>query len=249
MTFIYILRSLLFYIGYSLSMITYSTLANIASLFLPRHVSTMLCVYWCQFSLWWARVTCGIRYQVIGAENIPEGGCVILAKHQSAWETLFAQAQFYPVATVVKRELMWIPFFGWGLRFFGPIAINRAERTNALKSLLRQGEERLKDGRRIVIFPEGTRTLPGALSPEYSVGGAMLACRSKAVAIPLAHNAGDCWPRGTMIKRPGLITVVIGKPINAGDYSAKALNAEVRDWIEARMPEISTAYKTDQSEK
>lgn len=248
-TFIYALRSLLFYIGYSLSMITYSSLAVIVSLFLSRQTSAMLCAYWCQFSLWWARVTCGIRYRVIGAENIPEGGCIILAKHQSAWETLFAQAQFHPVATVLKRELLWIPFFGWGLRFSDPIAINRADRSNALKSLLRQGEERLRDGRRIIIFPEGTRTLPGAIKPEYSVGGAMLACRNKALVVPLAHNAGDCWPRGTMIKRPGLITVVIGKPINAGDYSAKTLNAEVSAWIEARMPEISAAYKTDKAEK
>ena len=245
MTFIYALRSLLFYIGYALSMISYSIIANVGSLFLPRKAVFMICVYWCQFSLWWARVTCGIQHRIVGLENIPEGGCVVLAKHQSAWETLFLQAQFYPAATVVKRELMWIPFFGWGLRFFDPIAINRADRTNALKSLLRQGEEKLKAGRRIVIFPEGTRTLPGDANPDYSVGGAMLACRSKAVVVPLAHNAGDCWPRGTMIKRPGLITVVIGKPINAGDYSAKVLNAEVRAWIEARMPEISTAYKTE----
>lgn len=243
-TLILALRSLLFYLGYAISLILVSTSALVGSLFLPRNAVVRLCVYWCQFSLWWARITCSIRYEIIGAENIPEDGCVILAKHQSAWETLFMQAQFYPAATVVKRELMWIPFFGWALRFSDPIAINRAEPASALKSLLRQGDEKLKEGRHIVIFPEGTRTLPGDTNTDYSVGGAMLACRSKAIVVPVAHNAGDCWPRGTILKRPGLITVVIGKPLQGGDYSPKALNAEVRAWIEARMPEISAAYKT-----
>lgn len=245
MTFLYALRSLIFYIGYSLSMVFFSSSAIVSSLILPPRFAFMLCAYWCRFSLWWARVTCGIEYRVVGAENVPAAGCVILAKHQSAWETLFVQAAFYPAAVVVKRELLWIPFFGWALRFSDPIAINRAEPTTALKCLLREGEEKLKAGRRVVIFPEGTRTNPGDTNTDYSVGGAMLACRSKAMVVPLAHNAGDCWPRGSLIKRPGLITVVIGKPLHAGDYSAKALNAEVRAWIEARMPEISTAYKTE----
>lgn len=242
MTLIYALRSLLFYIGYSVSLIFFSSLAIVCSLILPRRVAFMLCVYWCQFSLWWARIACGIEYKIIGAENIPPGSYIILAKHQSAWETLFLQAKFYPAAVVVKRELLWIPFFGWALRFSDPIAINRAEPSSALKSLLRLGDEKLKAGGRIAIFPEGTRTLPGDTNTDYSVGGAMLACRSKATVIPMAHNAGDFWPRSTLIKRPGLITVVIGPAINAGDYSAKALNAEVSTWIEARMPEISSAY-------
>lgn len=239
----YALRSLLFYAGYALSLVVYSIIANVGSLFLPRKSIFMWCVYWCRFSLWWARVTCGIRHEITGAENIPEGAAVILAKHQSAWETLLLQSLCYPAATVVKRELMWIPFFGWGLRFFDPIAIDRSDRNNALKSVLRQGKEKLDAGCRVVIFPEGTRTLPGDTATEYSVGGAMLACHSKAVVVPVALNSGDCWPRGTLIKYPGTIHVVIGKPIDASQYKAKTLNAEVRDWIEAQMPGISAAYR------
>lgn len=243
-TVFYALRSLLFYAGYALSLVVYSVLANVGSLFLPRRIIFMWCIYWCRFSLWWARVTCGIRHEVRGLENIPAGAVVVLAKHQSAWETLFLQSLFYPAATVVKRELMWIPFFGWGLRFFDPIAINRSERNSALKSVMRQGDEKLKAGRRVIIFPEGTRTLPGDTATEYSVGGAMLACHSKAVVLPVALNSGDCWPRGTLLKYPGTVHVVIGKPIDASHCKAKVLNAEVRDWIEAQMPAISAAYKS-----
>jgi 1-acyl-sn-glycerol-3-phosphate acyltransferase len=242
-TFIYALRSLLFYVGYALSLMLYSISANIGALFLSHHLVFRLCVYWCHFSLWWLRITCGIRHEVSGAENIPHGACVVLSKHQSAWETQFMQIQFYPASPVVKRELMWIPFFGWGMRFFDPIPINRSDRNSALKSILRQGDEKLKRGQRIIIYPEGTRTLPGASHTDYSVGGAMLACRSKAIVVPVAHNSGDCWPRGTLIKYPGVIKVIIGKPIDASLYSAKTLNTDVRDWIEQQMPSISSAYK------
>lgn len=237
------LRSLIFYAGYALTMITISLTACIAGLFLPRAVVMRhICIAWCDFSVWWARVCCGIHYQVIGRENIPEGACVVIAKHQSAWETLFLQSLFYPAATVLKQELLDIPFFGWGLRFFDPIAINRADRKNALKAVINQGKEKLAQGRRVVIFPEGTRTLPGA-DTTYSAGGAMLAHNAKALVLPVALNSGDCWPRGTLVKKPGMITVVIGEPIDAAKYSSKELNDLTKAWIETKVAEIRQVAK------
>lgn len=240
MTLVYALRSLLFYAGYALSLIVYSSLMSLYGLLVSREAAFRACILWCRFALWWARVTCGIRHEVTGRENIPAGGCVVLSKHQSAWETLFLQVQFFPATTVLKRELMWIPFFGWALRLFDPIAINRADRNNALKAVIRQGEGKIAAGRRVVIFPEGTRTHPGQRG-VYSAGGAMLATRSRALVVPVAVNSGDCWPRGTLIKRPGVIRVVIGKPLDAREFTTQSLNAAVEAWIEARMAEISSA--------
>jgi 1-acyl-sn-glycerol-3-phosphate acyltransferase len=234
----YTLRSFLFYVGYAISVILVGGSAPVLGLFLPREwVMRHICLPWCRWAVWWAQITCGIRYRVVGIENVPEGGCVLLSKHQSAWETLYFQVLFAPAATVLKQELLSIPFFGWGLRYFDPIAINRGDPTRALKAVIREGEEKLRQGRHVVIFPEGTRTLPGATT-TYSVGGAMLATRSGAPAIPVALNSGDCWPRGTLIKRPGLITVTIGEPIDSTQFSTKALNEKARLWIEQAVAEI-----------
>lgn len=236
------LRSLLFYVVYANSMMAVSLTACIAGLFLPKEVvMRRVCITWCDFSIFWARVCCGIHYEVIGREHIPAGACVVLSKHQSAWETLFLQSLFFPAATVLKQELLRIPFFGWGLRFFDPIAIDRGNPNNALKAVIKQGGEKLAQGRRVVIFPEGTRTLPGDSNTNYSVGGAMLATKNKALVLPVALNSGDCWPRGTIIKKPGTITVVIGAPIDSSQYSTKELNEHVRQWIEARLAEIRAA--------
>lgn len=239
---IHALRSIIFYIGYVITMVLFSSTAMLISP-LSRRTSMRICTQWCQLAVVWARICCGIRYEIIGAENIPAGGCVVLAKHQSAWETLIVQSLFYPAATVIKRELLSIPFFGWSIRLCDPIAIDRDDAGASLKAVIRGGTEKIAEGRRVVIFPEGTRTMPGEENPDYSVGGAMLATQAKALVLPVAINSGDCWPRGTLIKKPGLVRVVIGKPIDATGYKAKALNAEVRDWIEAQMREISSAYR------
>jgi 1-acyl-sn-glycerol-3-phosphate acyltransferase len=234
-TVINTLRSLVFYVGYALSMIAVSITACVTGLFMPRDwVMRKVCVNWCDFSVWWAQVCCGIRHRVVGLEHIPAGACVVLAKHQSAWETLYLQSLFYPAATVSKKELLAIPFFGWGLAYLDPIAIDRSEPSVALKAIIRQGTEKLANNRRIVIFPEGTRTLPGQEAP-YNVGGSMLATKSKALVLPVALNSGDCWPRGTLIKTPGLITVTIGEPIDSSKYSTRELNEKVRVWIESTL--------------
>jgi len=239
-TVMYALRSLLFYAGYALTLILHSLLDTLIALF-SRDAAYRFGIAWCRFALWWARISCGIRYEVTGTEHIPAGACVVLSKHESVWETLFLQTLFFPATTVLKRELLWIPFFGWALRLLKPIAINRGAPSQALKAVLRQGEERLAAGFRIIIFPEGTRALPGQQLP-YNVGGAMLAARAGVPIVPVAHNSGDCWPRGTLIKRPGTIRVVIGAPIDSKDCPAKTLNARARDWIEA---ERATLHNLD----
>lgn len=234
-----LLRSLLFYFGYSLSMVVQSLCASLIGLF-SRDAAYAFCMAWCRFAVWWARACCGIRFNVTGLEHVPPGACVVLAKHESAWETLFLQTVFAPSTTVLKRELLSIPFFGWALRQVNPIAINRGEPAKALKALLRQGDQRLADGRRIIIFPEGTRALPGEQLP-YNVGGAMLASRSGVPVIPVALNSGDCWPRGTLIKQPGTIHVVIGAPMHCAGVPAKVLNTRVRDWIEGERARLASA--------
>lgn len=185
-----------------------------------------------------ATVLCGVRYRVIGAENIPRVPCVILSKHQSAWETMALQTIFPPQVWVMKRELLWIPFFGWGLAMLWPIAIDRGSGSKALRQMAEQGRERLKAGFYIVIFPEGTRVAPGQRA-AYHPGGAWLAVKTGALALPVAHNAGECWRKNAFIKRPGLITVSVGKPVSPEGLSASELNHRIEDWIESEMPKLN----------
>lgn len=186
-----------------------------------------------------ARAICGIRYRVTGAEHIPRGPCIILSKHQSAWETLAYQRIFPPQVWVVKRELLWIPFFGWGLAMLSPIAIDRAAGHRALRQMLEQGRDRLARGLCIVIFPEGTRTAPGARG-KYQVGGAWLAVKTATPVVPVAHNSGELWRRKAFLKYPGTITVSIGAPIESASLTPEALNRRVEDWIEGEMKRITS---------
>lgn len=184
-----------------------------------------------------ARILCGINYRVIGTENIPREPCIILANHQSAWETLAFQVIFPPQVWVVKRELLWIPFFGWGLAMLSPIAIDRSAGARALRQTLEQGRDRLRQGFSIVIFPEGTRVAPGTRG-TYHPGGAWLAVKTAAPVLPVAHNAGEFWRRKAFLKYPGVITISIGAPIASRDTDAGRLNAQVEHWIESEMQRI-----------
>ncbi|MFZ5697505.1 MAG: lysophospholipid acyltransferase family protein [Pseudomonadota bacterium] len=240
MTVWYALRSLVFYVGYTFIMVLQSTASLAIRPFVSQAFLQRFTVSACSRSVWWARVACGIRYEVEGDANVPDTPCVVLSKHQSAWETLFLQARFQPASTVAKRELLKIPFFGWGMALMEPIAIDRAQRAGALKEVIRQGTQRLRAGNHVIIFPEGTRMLPGQQG-EYSAGGAMLAVRAQVPVLPVALNSGLCWPRSTLIKRPGVIRVVFGKPIDAQGMSAKALNEQVRDWIESTTATLPSA--------
>ena len=198
---------------------------------------------WSRLVMGAATLICGIRYRVIGAHNVPREPCVILCKHQSAWETMALQTIFPPQVWVMKRELLWIPFFGWGLAMLSPIAINRGSGAHALRRMAEQGRERLAAGFYIVIFPEGTRVAPGTRG-TYHPGGAWLTVKTGALALPVAHNAGECWRKNAFIKHPGLITVSIGKPISPQGLSAAELNRRIEDWIESEMPKLES-YEPD----
>ena len=184
------------------------------------------------------RHLCGIRYQILGAENIPKTPSIVLSKHQSAWETLAFQKIFPPQVWVLKKELLLIPFFGWGLAMTSPIAIDRKSGKKALEQIVEQGRERLKQGFWIVIFPEGTRIPPGKRG-KYRIGGAWLATHTNVPVVPVAHNAGEFWGRNSFIKMPGTITVSIGKPIDPTGMEAGELNEKVEAWIENEMLRIS----------
>lgn len=189
---------------------------------------------WTRLILWATAAICGIRYHVLGTANIPAGACVVLSKHQSAWETLAFQVIFPPQVYVIKRELLWIPFFGWGLAMLSPVAIDRAAGRRALKQMLAQGRERLARGFWIIVFPEGTRIAPG-LRGTYQTGGAAIAVHAGAPVLPVAHNAGTVWPRHAFRKYPGTITVSIGMPIDSRGRKADALTREVETWIESEV--------------
>jgi 1-acyl-sn-glycerol-3-phosphate acyltransferase len=186
----------------------------------------------------------GIRYQVIGRENIPTRPSVVLSKHQSAWETIGLQAIFPPLVFVMKRSLLLIPFLGWAFAAVKMIWIDRAAGKNALRQVLRQGRERLKAGYWVVIFPEGTRIAPGE-TRRFKTGGAVLAVSAGVQAVPVAHNAGEVWARNAFVKQPGLITVSIGPAIDPHGKTPDEVNALAEQWIETEMRRLSPHRYTD----
>jgi len=192
---------------------------------------------WSRLVVGAAESICGIRYRVLGAEQLPPPPYIVLSKHQSAWETLAFQQIFPPQVWVVKRELLWIPFFGWGLAMLSPIAIDRGAGPRALRHMLELARDRLAQGFCIVIFPEGTRVAPGARG-EYHPGGAWLAARTATPVVPVAHNSGETWRRNAFLKYPGTITVSIGAPIETHGLAPGEINRRVEDWIESEMRHI-----------
>lgn len=227
------LRSLLFFIG---QVVTAPIFTLVALLALPLNPVTrnVLISGWARSMLWWLKVTCNIRHEVTGIENLPNSPSIILSKHQSAWETLAFQAIFPTQVYVLKRELLWIPIFGWGLAMSSPIAIDRSAGREALKKLVAKGQARLNQGFWVVIFPEGTRIAPKQRS-KYHIGGAWLAAHTKTQVVPVAHNAGSCWPKNSFMKRPGVVRLHIGLPIQTVGVKADVLNQQVEQWIESEM--------------
>ena len=197
---------------------------------------------WGKSMLWAGRAICGLDYVIEGEENIPAVPSVIMIKHTTVFETYTQLAIFPPQTWVVKRELQWIPIFGWGLAAMRPIAINRSAGHYAVTQVIEQGRRLLADGIWITIFPEGTR-VPTGQTKKYGVSGAALARDVQCPILPVAHNAGDLWPRRGLKKRPGLIRFCIGPPIEPADRPPKETNLIVQDWIETKMREISTGYQ------
>ena len=229
-------RSLLFYLGLVTIVLTMFP-GLLVALLMPQLSRNRFLTGWPRAIIWWQKVVCGLRYEVIGRENIPAGNGVILCKHQSAWETFALQLVFPPQTWVLKRILMWIPIFGWALAVADSIAIDRKGGTKALKQVIEKGTQRLKKGLWVVIFPEGTRTPPGQ-SGKYNPGEAMLAVRSGYPVVPVAHNAGSYWPRSGWPIKPGVITMVIGPVIKTEGLKPAEVNELATSWIEDRMKEI-----------
>lgn len=227
------IRSFLFYLGMGIAtfLIIFVALASLPFKYETRY---RMIITWTRFNLWWLTVTCNIRCNVIGRENIPEKPGIIMCKHQSALETLQLQPIFIPQVFILKRELTWIPFYGWALAALNPIAIDRGSMIKAMKQVITQGCERLKQNSWVVIYPEGTRIAPGERG-KYQPGGGMLAEKSGAMITPVAHNAGYLWPKNSFIKKPGTYTLVIGEPIDPAGKKPNVIMKEVEDWIESTI--------------
>lgn len=228
----YFLRSLLFFLGQVLATVIIASLGLLCFAF-SYNIRYRVITSYSHFIIWWAKVICGIRYHVEGQENLPPQNAIVLCKHQSAWETLFLQTLLGPQTWVLKKQLLSIPFFGWGLKLIEPIAIDR-EKASSIKQLLAQGQQRLQQGRWVIIFPEGTRVAVGQKG-KYSRSGATLAHGTHYPIVPIAHNAGLYWPKNAFIKRPGTIEVRIGPLLSPTEYSAEEIHKKAQEWIEATV--------------
>jgi 1-acyl-sn-glycerol-3-phosphate acyltransferase len=195
---------------------------------------------WARGLLWVLERLCGLKFVVEGRERIPPGAHIVMSNHASAWETIAQFVIFPPHVWVLKRELLWIPFVGWGLKVLRPIAINRGESHRAVNQVVEQGKARLADGLWIIIFPEGTRVMAGE-TKKFGLSGALLATATGKLVIPLSHNAGSFWPRRSFVKKSGTIRVVIGEPIAPVGKNPRQLNEEIRQSIEAGLAKIAAA--------
>lgn len=230
-------RSLLFWLGFIINVVVFGLLI-ILFFFMPSSFRLRIARLWSVTNNFLLKFFCGIDFKVEGRENLNVKTAIILCKHQSTWETL-ALHSFTPyVRWVFKRELMMIPIFGWALALTDPIAINRGAGRVAIRQLIEEGTKKLNDGKWMVLFPEGTRTSPGKAN-KYKIGGALLAEKSGYPVIPIAHNAGEFWPKHSFIKWPGTISVVIGPAIETKGRSADEINTDVFNWIENTMKDIS----------
>lgn len=234
MKVIWFLRSLVFAVGQVISLVLFSVLGQLTRPF-SFSVRYRFMRMWSLFCIWLAKWVCGIRYQVHGLEHVDANKAgLILARHESAWETLFFQKIFPQQAYVLKRELLKVPFFGWGMALLSPIAIDRGAGRKALMQLVNEGTERLGKGDWVVVFPEGTR-MPVDKVGKINAGGSMLATKAKQPVYLVAHNAGQCWPRNSFIKKPGTIDVYISEPIDVSELSVADLNQKIEEWLRSHM--------------
>ncbi|MEE8366314.1 MAG: lysophospholipid acyltransferase family protein [Gammaproteobacteria bacterium] len=231
------IRSTLFWIGFLPATLLAALMVS-ALFFAPLIVRISIIKLWIEYSLGSLRIICGLKYQIEGLENIPEHGFIIMSKHSSTWEAIALQKFFDPMIWVVKRELIWIPLFGWALRAMNAIALNRGTGRKAINQLISESKQRMDQGRILMLFPEGTRVPPMQQKP-FKMGGAIVSEKTGYAVLPIAHNAGEFWPRHSWIKWPGTIRMVIGKPIDPQSRNADEIIGVVREWISATCDEIS----------
>ena len=237
-TFGLYLRSGAYWGVFFTSTVFYGMLVGVFAWLLPFRWRWIPVHQWARINLAALHRICGLRWRVDGREHLPEYPAIVFAKHQSTFETIVLALLLPPQVWVVKRELIWVPFFGWGLAALRPIAIDRGAGHLAVEQMLRQGSQRLRQGLWIVIFPEGTRVRPGT-SVRYRMGGAVVATETGTPVLPIAHNAGDFWPRHSFIKWPGEVVISIQPPVPATGKTPEQLNDEVRAVIEGEMERIS----------
>ena len=227
-----VVRSTIFYLGYLSSGIIASLLACMIGPFLGLENRLKLFSQWPKFANWFLHLSCGIKVEVIGQENLPTEPCVIVSNHQGQWETYSMQYLFHPMCTLLKKELLYIPLWGWAMKMLNPIAINRSKPKEAILQTLEEGSNRLKNGMYVLLFPEGTRVKAGMVG-KYARSSFELAKRNGVMVLPLCHNSGDCWPAHKFIKKPGKIKLIIGEPFYVEDSRQSA--RDVRKWVEKKL--------------
>ncbi len=227
-----VVRSTIFYLGYLSSGIIASLLACVIGPFLGLENRLKLFSQWPKFANWFLHLSCGIKVEVIGKENLPAEPCVIVSNHQGQWETYSMQYLFHPMCTLLKKELLYIPLWGWAMKMLNPIAINRNKPKEAILQTLEEGSNRLQNGMYVLLFPEGTRVEAGMVG-KYARSSFELAKRNGVMVLPLCHNSGDCWPAHKFIKKPGKITLTIGEPFYVEDSRQSA--KDVRKWVEKKL--------------
>jgi len=230
------IRSLLFLLGMALLTIIFGFLC-LFTVLIPYRIRYRFITWWSSCNLWWLRMTCNLKYTITGKENIPEQACIVMSNHQSTWETLAIGPAFPPLTWVIKKELFYIPVFGWGIALTQPIALDRKAGRKAVDQLIDKGVEKTSQGRSILIFPEGTRTPPGT-KRKFKIGGFLLAEKAGVPIIPVAHNSGNYWARKQLTKKPGTIQMVIGEAIATQGKTAEQIKQEVYEWICEKRDDI-----------
>ena len=226
-TAFYALRSALFLLWMSVTVVPWGTAVLIYSIFVRGDKIYWLCAGWLRTAIWGCRVICGVRARVSGMENLPDTAVILLPKHQSTWETFaFPTLMPKPLAYVFKRELLFIPFFGWAMSRMDMIHIDRSKRSQAWTKVADQGRKHMANGNWVIMFPEGTRAARGKKG-TYKAGGTRLAVDTGRPVVPIAVNSAVCWPRKSFLIRPGVVDVSIGKPIASVGRQPDELMAEV----------------------
>jgi 1-acyl-sn-glycerol-3-phosphate acyltransferase len=243
-TAFYALRSALFLLWMSVTVVPWAIAVILYSAFVRGDKMYWACAGWLKVAMWGCRVICGVKPRVRGMEHLPDSGVVLLSKHQSTWETFFYPTLMpKPLAYVFKRELLYIPFFGWAMARMDMIHIDRSRRTEAWGKVAEQGQRLMNDGNWVIMFPEGTRAARGKRG-TYKAGGTRLAVATGRPVVPIAVSSAVCWPRKSFLVRPGVVDVSIGQPISSVGRQPDELMREVEAWIEAEMHRLDPGAYT-----
>jgi len=230
---ILLLRSCLFWLVFTISTVLLAFPVVLLS-FISYKWCNLLVRTWATINIQALRLICGLNFRVNGADKLPDEPLIYYAKHQSTWETLFLKMFIPSSIFVAKKELAWVPFFGWALARLKFILIDRSKGRQAIRQIVTQYQDRKSRGHSLIIFPESTRTAVGA-KPDYKIGGSVVAAETQTPLAPVAHNAGEFWPRHSFIKWPGVIDISFGPVIPVENKNAEQLRAEAAAWIENEM--------------